>query len=439
MKKLFIFLVLLCLLPLQVKGYANKPLIDIMKESAISDSDVDFTHPTTGTGVGGIYYVAGTEDSENPIYYYRGDVKNYAIYAGKCWNIMRTAENSGVKLLYAGLPTNDKCLATETGLWIDTNAVSYNDNNDELYVGYTYGEENTDSKLKEATDTWFQNNMLDYINDLEDVSYCNDREKSTISTNYFTSNDRINVDDGHVVTPSYNCRTEDKYTVGDIGNGLLKYPVGNISADEIIYAGGAYTNKYGESNSYALTYKYWSMTPHNGGSSSKMLYPNSLKYLNRNNVTYQTGVRPIIAVKKDAYTNTGDGTRENPYRITVPVLYNVEVKENGNGTATISKAVAEENDVITVKIDNIAAGYAVDKIIFYDKDDNVISVNYSKDNVTTYKFKMPAQDIKVEITYKPAIDNPNTLDNITKYVIIGGVGVVLIVVCIIIIKKKKKQ
>ena len=170
-----------------------------------------------------------------------------------------------------------------------------------------------------------------------------------------------------------------------------------------------------------------------------MLYPNSLKYLNRNNVTYQTGVRPIIAVKKDAYTNTGDGTRENPYRITVPVLYNVEVKESENGTATINKDVAEENDVITVKIDNIAAGYAVDKIIFYDKDDNVISVNYSKDNVTTYKFKMPAQDIKVEVTYKPAIDNPNTLDNITKYVIIGGVGVVLIVVCIIIIKKKKKQ
>lgn len=80
------------------------------------------------------------------IYYYNGaDVNNNLIFADICWQIVRTTENGGVKLIYNGLSVNGVCGKTA----YDTSSyVNYIGNDDVIYnsnanlltsVGYMYG------------------------------------------------------------------------------------------------------------------------------------------------------------------------------------------------------------------------------------------------------------------------------------------------------------
>ena len=51
----------------------------------------------------GLYVRAGTENDAYPVVYYRGNVTNNNVYfAGKCWQIIRTTETGGTKLIYNG-------------------------------------------------------------------------------------------------------------------------------------------------------------------------------------------------------------------------------------------------------------------------------------------------------------------------------------------------
>lgn len=80
------------------------------------------------------------------IYYYNGaDVNNNLIFADICWQIVRTTENGGVKLIYNGLPVNGVCgeAAYDTSSYVNyigNDDVIYNSNANLLTsVGYMYG------------------------------------------------------------------------------------------------------------------------------------------------------------------------------------------------------------------------------------------------------------------------------------------------------------
>lgn len=48
----------------------------------------------------------GTESNTNPIYYYRGAVdNNNVIFGGYCWQIVRTTDTGGIKMIYNGAVT----------------------------------------------------------------------------------------------------------------------------------------------------------------------------------------------------------------------------------------------------------------------------------------------------------------------------------------------
>ena len=183
----------------------------------------------------------------------------------------------------------------------------------------------TDSVIKTAIDTWYNTNLSSYTSYIEDTVYCNERGISELngwnpnggSTNnslYFTGFYRMNYQSQK---PNFNCsRALDKFTVSSSkGNGKLTYPVGLITIDEIIYAGGRYSTN---SNYYLYTDQdYWTISP-----SSFSLYGslNAVIMSNTGGLSYNTtgtilGVRPVISLKIDTIIESGDGTQNNPYVI----------------------------------------------------------------------------------------------------------------------------
>ncbi len=100
------------------------------------------------------------------------------------------------------------------------------------------------------------------------------------------------------------------------GNNKLTTPVGLITMDEVIMAGGLggqqnygywlYTGQY-----------YWNMSPYIYGTNARMFRVDTgggLGSTNMSSVNSAYGVRPVINLKADT-TFTGDGTKDTPYEV----------------------------------------------------------------------------------------------------------------------------
>ena len=68
--------------------------------------------------------------------------KNNIIFAGFCWQMYRTTDTGGVKLIYNGLPVDQKC--NNTGVDSTIGSSVFNNNSNSLsYIGYMYNPANT--------------------------------------------------------------------------------------------------------------------------------------------------------------------------------------------------------------------------------------------------------------------------------------------------------
>lgn len=73
-------------------------LYDLMRINSESDSNINYS-AINGVSEGGLYKLRGTENDHFPVYFYRGDINNnYAVYNGKCYKIIRTTENGGIRI-----------------------------------------------------------------------------------------------------------------------------------------------------------------------------------------------------------------------------------------------------------------------------------------------------------------------------------------------------
>lgn len=148
----------------------------------------------------GVYETNNT-DSGKSVYFYRGLVDNNIIFANKCWNIVRTTETGGVKLIYAGIPINGSCDQDKV-LSGATKAIGLDNwryippNRDVAFFGYMHGNQGgtsyemshqntTNSRVKTQIDTWYEKNIKDtkYEEMLEDTIFCNDRSLATDFSN----------------------------------------------------------------------------------------------------------------------------------------------------------------------------------------------------------------------------------------------------------------
>ena len=323
-----------------------KLLYNEIKDNADTTTTIDFSKTSEQDNTNGIYMTTDT-DSGSPVYYYRGNVDNHVLFANLCWRIIRTTETGGVKLIYDGVPSNGQCNNTGSNSTIGSSKFneSYNDN---AYVGYMYGtagsstyastHANTnDSKIKGVIDTWYKNNMTSYTSQLEDAVWCNDRSIVTDLVNsnggiyrYFTTlgygenatlygpASRV----GYKVsnpTPTLKCAQDnDKFTMNaSNGNGVLTYPVGLITADEMTYAGGAYGSSNTNSSFYLYTgQNYWSLSPNNfAGSPVYEFYLDSAGTLVFDIVTGSRGVRPSVSLQPGIGMTGGSGTAADPFVI----------------------------------------------------------------------------------------------------------------------------
>ncbi|MBR7042560.1 MAG: hypothetical protein IKI04_03560, partial [Bacilli bacterium] len=180
------------------------------------------------------------------------------------------------------------------------------------------------SAIKTAIDTWYQTNMTSYTSMLEDTPFCNDRTIGTLNgwdpnggsatlSLYFSPDNRA----WTTYTPSLTCTKNDAFTVSEssTGNGELTYPVGLLTVDETMLAGG----KYGATNSAYYLYtgqNYWLVSASDWDSGDALgFYVYSPGYLGGSVVSYAGGGRPVVSLKPGTQFSGGDGTVSNPYTV----------------------------------------------------------------------------------------------------------------------------
>lgn len=313
----------------------NKTYPDNKKSATVeSENGIDFSRPASATNGIGLFYNYNSDDINkdgkvDKTYYFRGPVTNNVIFANICWQVVKIAEDGAVKLIYNGEPYHGQC---------------YGDYHNYIYEGYyndTNDYSNNEANSKSVIDNWYKDIMLRYVEYIQDTSYCNDRSKD--ERGVYNSKNRLN---GSVKTPTNKCNNEDSFTVSDkIGNGLLKYPVALLTADEYIYSGGITVDKSynfehplqsksiknnikkigvyrgnAAYNSFLTRSDVWTMTPYENYKINedeiyttyvidyRGLYSADTHY-------YYNYVVPVIALNSKSIVKYGNGSPSNPYVI----------------------------------------------------------------------------------------------------------------------------
>lgn len=316
----------------------KEKIYDIVKNQMKGPEKLlNYSTISSATNGQGVYSTTNT-DSGTEVYFYRGEVtNNNVIFAGYCWQIIRTTETGGVKLLYNGSPNGGQC-QKPSGNGIAT--VHYNSKSDDnAYVGYMYGTpsstlENThanvnSSLLKNEIDKWYEENILgkEYEEYLEDTVWCNDRSIST-GTGVGKNDTRYAfVARLASFNPTLKCaRATDKLTVV---SGYLKYPIATLTADELIYAGvGGPMNADGTSTNNTTMFlnnggTFWTLTPRAYSTEQSKNYVQGISYFGTGNISTvwtniaarTMGVRPAISLKNEVEASSGDGSFTTPYII----------------------------------------------------------------------------------------------------------------------------
>jgi hypothetical protein len=158
-----------------------------------------------------------TSATKQPVYYYTGSSASAnanVLFAGYCWQIVRTTDNGGIRLLYNGVAVNNQCETTRTatkGL-IGANATMTKVSTVTLYGrSYDYNIATGEFTLENTTGlpTWSTsdnngNGTVDYKELIGTYTCLSD--SATCTTLYYV---------GSVVETNYNYAMCTKYTIGN--------------------------------------------------------------------------------------------------------------------------------------------------------------------------------------------------------------------------------
>lgn len=194
------------------------------------------------------------------------------------------------------------------------------------------------SNVKIQLEKWYEENLIgqkdingnlltDYI---VDNTFCNDRSSSHEYFNsgylvgkhtYFNGYTRLVIT--NPAAPTLKCSSDinDRFSsTTSKGNGLLKYPIALITADEVALAGGK--NDTVNENYYLRTNGYfWTMTPaHYFASNSFANVMNVIPdgALHQWGIVSNTaGIRAVINLSSNVKISSGDGSIENPFQLSI--------------------------------------------------------------------------------------------------------------------------
>ena len=284
----------------------------------------------------GIYET--TDYDGNPTYYYRGSVENnYVKFAGYYWRIIRINSNGSIRMIYDGTSAHKNGEASEDRQY-GTSQFNPNYNNN-MYVGYMYtsGEAHgtgTSSAIKTNVDKFYTAKLASYASKLDtNAGFCGDRSNLNLQSGVGTGT-VITYNKGYLrvveSTPTLTCENaSDYYTVSSAssGNKKLSYPIGLITADEVMLAGhaggvfdGGYNHMKTNNGSYLTTGNtFWTMTPAGGYNPfgdptwfARVFPVYASGEVDDSNVDSTYGLRPVVNLKSGV-TITGSGTKTNPY------------------------------------------------------------------------------------------------------------------------------
>ena len=198
-----------------------------------------------------------------------------------------------------------------------------------------------DTPVKKELELWYENNIFNKkdstdanANNLEDYIadeiFCNDRSSS--ETN-FPLNNAYAYSYGSYKrlasqkNPTFKCENKqrDAFTLStstnsivsstNKGNGLLKYPVALITADELAFAGGKHATN---NTSFYLNsgQNYWTMSPFLFQTGvAQLYYINSSGNMTATSGVSALGIRPVINLKASVLYDSGSGTEADPYKV----------------------------------------------------------------------------------------------------------------------------
>ncbi len=270
-------------------------------------------------------------DNYGTSYFVRGNsYYNYFKFADFWWRIVRINGDGSIRLIYQGISPEDAGYISS----VRYNASS--DLNEYLGFKYTVGEihgNKINSNVKTQLDNWYTANLLSYENYIADSIFCNNRVSNIKSGNNYVSGGGIGVTETYYqnylnsdlkksvsqpLTPSLSCQKEDAFTTttSEFTNGFLTYPIGLITMDEVILAGGynGSENKkfYLKTN---INESFMTMTPAYFSTNVANIYVvESSGTLNPGQIRSGYAVRPVINLKNDLVIE-GTGTTTNPFTI----------------------------------------------------------------------------------------------------------------------------
>ena len=340
--------------------FYSKLLVDNPKV----ETRTDFSTPFTSNIANTLY--KATENGED-VYYFAGSdktnkINNWVYFGGYYWRIIRTNYDSSIRLLYVGTSKD-----TTTG-YIGKSSYS-NSSRDPMNVGYMYGTTGSldnnrtnenNSLIKEYIDNWYDgtrtivnstyqkeytdestNKLIDYSKYIStEAIYCNDRSTPIYNmSSYFQYGAGTRVHSNK--KPSYDCGKNTStnawiggsqsvddmftYTSSNVGNKKLKYPIGLMTSDEIIYAGGIFTstpidglwytqnsagNNVNSSNWWTLSPRYFS-----GDTAFPYEVETGGNLIGEGGAGSILGVRPVISLKGNLIWKSGDGSSASPYEV----------------------------------------------------------------------------------------------------------------------------
>jgi len=188
-------------------------------------------------------------------------------------------------------------------------------------TGTTYEEmckNENDSIIKTIVDNWYKDHIFDteYEQYISDTLFCNDRSIRPDSGWPIVFRWYYGPGDDAQINPTLKCKQQnDRFTMSDttVGNKALTYPIGLITLDDVVLAGGYNT----KNTSYYLYTgnSYWTMTPslvtdtdvhgfYLEGDGSTFAYTVYRSY----------DVRPVINLKAGSL-KSGTGVWNDPYMI----------------------------------------------------------------------------------------------------------------------------
>ena len=349
---------------------------------------------TTATTNEGMY---SAPDDSGTSYYFRGAVDNNWVKFGKYTKDMYNCNDEGI---ISFTDTGNSCTKiASNGDDIYWRIIRINGDGSirMIYSGVTPPTEST--KVIKTTDTslgnssyyggiglgdWYKTTTLETDSATKilvaDQIYCVDRSTSSPPPSGFPSPPVFRapapfLSYGAQVRlsskkPILTCPTaSDKFTVGTSnGNGALTYPVGLITADEIVMAGGR-----AENSSYYLytSQNYWSGSPaHTAGDNYFYFFVNSSGGVDSHSISGYYGTRPVISLSSKAKLS-GSGTYNDIYT----VVGGNSTEDTSSGKSFDTVFAANDTDIFSEKGIRYEGAYPKNYICLDNKTGGACSNN----------------------------------------------------------------